>query len=85
VGGAGRRTRLGRRGLLGELLPRRARPRFVLREAKAALKPGGAVIVSECLRPSIHDRPTHVEFVFDFLESFTNVATDPILRRITAS
>jgi len=53
---------------------------FVLREAKAALKPGGAVVVSECLRPSIHDRPTHVEFVFDFLESFTNVATDPILR-----
>lgn len=53
---------------------------FVLAEAKAALRPGGAVVVSECIRPSIHDRPTWVEFVFDFLESFTNVKTDPVLR-----
>ncbi len=53
---------------------------FVLREAKAAVRPGGAVVISECIRPSIHGRPTHVEFVFDFLESFTNVKTDPILR-----
>ncbi len=53
---------------------------FVLREAKTALKAGGAVVVSECIRPSIHARPTHVEFVFDFLESFTNVTTDPLLR-----
>jgi SAM-dependent methyltransferase len=53
---------------------------FVLREAKAALKPGGAAVVSECLHPGTHDHPTHVEFVFDFLESFTNVETDPVLR-----
>jgi len=53
---------------------------FVLGEAKAALRPGGAVVVSECVRPSIHSRPTYVEFVFDFLESFTNVTTDPALR-----
>jgi SAM-dependent methyltransferase len=53
---------------------------FVLAEARAALKPGGAVVVSECIRPSVHDRPTYVEFIFDFLESFTNVATDPLLR-----
>ncbi len=53
---------------------------FVLREARGALKPGGVAVVSECLRPGIHDRPTYVEFVFDFLESFTAVETDPILR-----
>ncbi len=53
---------------------------FVLDEAKAALRSGGAVVVSECIRPSVHDRPTWVEFVFDFLESFTNVKTDPVLR-----
>ncbi len=53
---------------------------FVLAEARAALKRGGAVVVSECIRPSAHDRPTYVEFIFDFLESFTNVATDPLLR-----
>jgi len=53
---------------------------FVLGEAKAALKRGGAVVVSECIRPSFHDRPTYVEFVFDFLESFTQVKTDPLLR-----
>jgi SAM-dependent methyltransferase len=53
---------------------------FVLAEAKAALKPAGAVVVSEGIRPSIHGRPTHAEFVFDFLESFTNVKTDPLLR-----
>jgi SAM-dependent methyltransferase len=53
---------------------------FVLREAKAALKPGGVAVVSECLRPGTRDRPTYVEFVFDFLESFTAVETDPVLR-----
>ncbi len=53
---------------------------FVLAEANAALKSAGAVVVSECIRPSVHDRPTYVEFIFDFLESFTNVATDPLLR-----
>jgi SAM-dependent methyltransferase len=53
---------------------------FVLREAKAAVRSGGAVVLSECIRPSVHGRPTYVEFVFDFLESFTNVSTDPLLR-----
>ncbi len=53
---------------------------FVLGQACAALKPGGCVVVSECVRPAVHDRPTYVEFVFDFLESFTNVRTDPVLR-----
>lgn len=46
---------------------------FVLREARAALKPGGLVAVSECLRPTHVDTPIYVEFIFNFLESFTNV------------
>jgi len=53
---------------------------FVLSEAKGALRPGGAAVVSECIRPSMNDRPTHAEFIFDFLESFTAVETDPLLR-----
>jgi SAM-dependent methyltransferase len=52
----------------------------VLAEAKAALKPGGAVVVSECIRPGTRSRPTYVEFIFNFLESFTNVKTDPVTR-----
>jgi len=52
----------------------------VLAEAKGALKPGGAVVVSECLRPTVLGRPIYVEFIFDFLESFTTVKTDPLKR-----
>lgn len=53
---------------------------FVLAEAKGTLKPGGAVVVSECIPPTAGGRPTWVEFAFDYLESFTNVETDPVLR-----
>jgi SAM-dependent methyltransferase len=53
---------------------------FVLREAKAALRPGGVVAVSECVKPGAHPPPSYVDFVFDFLASFTQVATDPVLR-----
>lgn len=49
----------------------------VLREARAALRPGGAVVVSECLKPTDAFRPIYVDFVFEFLESFTSVATHP--------
>ncbi|MBK9064937.1 MAG: class I SAM-dependent methyltransferase [Acidobacteria bacterium] len=53
---------------------------FVLAEAKAALKPGGVVVVSECVKPGAHPPPSYVDFVFNFLASFTNVTLDPVLR-----
>ena len=53
---------------------------FVIGEAAKALKPGGAVVVSECIRPSKLARPIHAEIIFDFLDSFTDVATDPVRR-----
>ena len=53
---------------------------FVLAEARAALKPGGVVVVSECVKPGAHPPPSYVDFVFDFLTSFTDVKTDPVLR-----
>ncbi len=53
----------------------------VLEEARRALRPGGAVVVSECVKPASKPsdsfRPIYVSFVFEFLESFTNVGTHP--------
>jgi SAM-dependent methyltransferase len=53
---------------------------FVVAEAAKALKPGGTVVVSECLRPGALARPIHAEIIFDFLASFTDVVTDPVKR-----
>ncbi len=53
---------------------------FVLGQAKAALKPGGVVVVSECVKPGAHPPPSYVDFVFNFLTSFTDVKLDPVLR-----
>jgi SAM-dependent methyltransferase len=53
---------------------------FVINEAVKALKPGGAVVVSECVRPTKLARPIHAEIIFDFLDSFTDVITDPVKR-----
>ena len=53
---------------------------MVLAEAFTALKPGGAVVVSECLKPGDPFRPIYVDFVFEFLTSFTNVMTHPVRR-----
>jgi SAM-dependent methyltransferase len=50
---------------------------FVVKEAARALKPGGTVVVSECVRPTKRARPIHAEIIFDFLDSFTDVVTDP--------
>ena len=46
---------------------------------RAALKPGGVAVFSECVRP-FPGQPIYVEFVFNFLENFTGVATDPETR-----
>jgi len=53
---------------------------FVLGQARAALKPGGAAVVSECVKPGAHPPPSYVDFVFNFLTSFTDVRLDPVLR-----
>jgi SAM-dependent methyltransferase len=46
-----------------------------LARIRAALKPGGVAVFSECVRP-FAGQPIYVEFVFNFLENFTGVATD---------
>jgi SAM-dependent methyltransferase len=53
---------------------------FVLDEARRALKPGGVVVVSECVKPGAHPPPSYVDFVFNFLTSFTAVKLDPVRR-----
>ncbi len=52
----------------------------LLQEARTALRPGGTVVVSECLKPRDPFRPIYVDFVFEFLRSFTNVTTHPTKR-----
>jgi SAM-dependent methyltransferase len=42
---------------------------------RKTLKPGGTAVFSECVRP-FAGQPIYVEFVFNFLENFTGVATD---------
>ncbi len=50
-----------------------------LARIRETLKPGGVAVFSECVRP-FPDQPIYVEFVFNFLENFTGVATDPETR-----
>jgi SAM-dependent methyltransferase len=50
-----------------------------LARIRETLKPGGAAVFSECVRPS-EGQPIYVEFVFNFLENFTGVATDAATR-----
>jgi SAM-dependent methyltransferase len=47
-----------------------------LGQIRQTLKPGGRAVFSECVRP-FPGQPIYVEFVFNFLENFTGVATDP--------
>jgi SAM-dependent methyltransferase len=44
-----------------------------------ALAPGGCAVFSECLRLR-EGQPVYVEFIFNFLENFVGVATDPAVR-----
>jgi len=50
-----------------------------LARIRATLRGGGTAVFSECVRP-FPGQPIYVEFVFNFLENFTGVATDPATR-----
>jgi SAM-dependent methyltransferase len=50
-----------------------------LARIRETLEPGGVAVFSECVRP-FEGQPIYVEFVFNFLENFTGVATDPASR-----
>jgi len=50
-----------------------------LRDLRQHLAPGGRLIIGECLKPDL-EIPIYQEFFFEFMASFTDVQTDPILR-----
>jgi SAM-dependent methyltransferase len=52
---------------------------FSLNEARSALASGGWLVIGECLRPYVN-QPIYPELMFQILESFTNVQTDPEVR-----
>jgi SAM-dependent methyltransferase len=52
---------------------------FSLNEARSALVSDGWLVVGECLRPYVN-QPIYPELMFQILESFTNVRTDPEIR-----
>ncbi len=51
----------------------------VLQRLRSLLKPGGRLILGECLKPDFQ-RPIFLEFYFKFMKSFTDVTLDPELR-----
>jgi SAM-dependent methyltransferase len=52
---------------------------FSLNQARSALKSDGWLIIGECLRPH-PNQPIYPELMFQILESFINVQTDPEFR-----
>ena len=52
---------------------------FSLNEARSALASDGWLVIGECLRPYFN-QPIYPELMFQILESFTNVRTDPEIR-----
>jgi SAM-dependent methyltransferase len=50
-----------------------------LRLLKNHLAPEGKLILGECIKPDLA-KPIYLEFFFQFMSSFTEVKTDPILR-----
>jgi len=50
-----------------------------LRELRGALKIGGVLVMSECVRP-VADRPLHMEFVFNLLAAFREPLRVPAWR-----
>jgi SAM-dependent methyltransferase len=47
-----------------------------LRDLRSRLKPGGRLVIGECLKPHL-DAPLYLEFFFSFIKSFTEVSLDP--------
>ena len=52
---------------------------FSLNQARAALKSDGWLVIGECLRPHAN-QPIYAELMFQILERFTDVCTDPDFR-----
>jgi SAM-dependent methyltransferase len=52
---------------------------FSLNEARSALAVDGWLVIGECLRP-YEDQPIYPELMFQILDSFNNVETDPEFR-----
>jgi len=52
---------------------------FSLNQARSALTAGGWLVIGECLRPYVN-QPIYPELMFQILESFTEVQTDPEIR-----
>jgi len=52
---------------------------FSLNEARSALAPDGWLVIGECVRP-YENQPIYPELMFQILDSFTNVETDPEIR-----
>jgi SAM-dependent methyltransferase len=52
---------------------------FSLNQARSALKENGWLVIGECLRPHPH-QPIYPELMFQILESFTDVQTNPEFR-----
>lgn len=47
-----------------------------LRNLRTCLKPGGRLVIGECLKPDLAT-PLYLEFFFSFIRSFTEVTLDP--------
>jgi SAM-dependent methyltransferase len=52
---------------------------FSLNEARSALAADGWLVIGECVRP-YDSQPIYPELMFQILDSFTNVQTDPEIR-----
>jgi SAM-dependent methyltransferase len=52
---------------------------FSLNEARAALTSDGWLVIGECMRP-YDNQPIYPELMFQILDSFTNIQTDPEFR-----
>jgi hypothetical protein len=52
---------------------------FSLNEARSILADDGWLVIGECVRP-YDNQPIYPELMFQILDSFTNVQTDPEIR-----